>query len=229
MRHLDLGAAVRFDYDEDGFPTVQRDAYGEESEHLASLELHHSWGFFGMPHHGERDPHGTVDPSKCTQLLVAWQNESGHAWPLGDPRITGKLPRVVDGGSVWYGGNKDQPAYGYFAPKTGSLQIRVPYAFAGAAPTKNITFDIDVSSPGTEAVKIQHGVTSVEITATGVQIGNATALPVVLAPALGAYLDALETLLPAIAIPTAAPALAAFKAAAVALRLALATKVTKAA
>lgn len=229
MKHLDIGAAVRFDYDPDGFPVVQRDAYGEEVEHLEPLELHHSWGFLGMPHQGERDPQGSVDPSKCTQLLVAWQNESGHAWPLGDPRITGKLPRVVDGGSVWYGGNKDQPAYGYFAPKTGSLQIKVPYAFAGASPTKAITIDIDVSSPGAEVVRIQHGVTSVEVTATGVQLGNATAMALVLEPVLSKYLDALETVLPGIASPTGGPALAAFKAAATGLRALLATKVTKAA
>jgi YD repeat-containing protein len=229
MRNLDLGAAVRFDYDADGFPVVQRDAYGEEVELLEPLEMHHPWGFLGMPHQGERDPQGTVDPSKCTQLLVAWQNESGHAWALGDPRITHKLPRVLGGGSVWYGGNVNQPAYGYFAPITGSFQLKVPYAFAGTSPTKAITIDVDVSSPGAEVVRIQHGVTSVEVTATGVQLGNATAMALVLEPVLSKYLDALEACLPGIASPSGGPALATFKVAATALRALLATKVTTAA
>lgn len=161
MRELDICAVVLSDYDEDGYPVIQHDAFGEEQSGVQPLEMHHMWGFYGMPHSGERDALGALNPAKCAQVLTGWSNELGYAFPLGDPRLMTKLPQAGGGGSIQYGGRLAQPSFAFIDGNTGSYQIYVPYSFANATndavPMKASGFAINVRRSGQETIEIVHG------------------------------------------------------------------------
>ena len=161
MNEWDIAAGIKVAYDDNGIPTVQPDAYGEEDSGLAPYQLHHFAGFIGIPHEGEKGTNGVPKPASCAPILTAWQNETGHAWALGDLRLTRKLPQLELGGAMMYGGRKALPAFQFLDGKTGSYQTYVPYGFSDesdtATPSKAMAIAINVRTPGEESIEIVHG------------------------------------------------------------------------
>lgn len=177
MLQWDIGVCMFVGYDEDGYPIVQPDVFGEERSGTHPMELHHASGFFGMPHEPRLDPAGKLDPTGSNQVLYAWEGSQGHAIGLADVRVIDRLPKVVLGGSVHYGGRRARPAFSMFDGKTGSFQLYVPYAFSDdsddAVPSKACTIGVNVRTPGAESVEIVHGSgCAVTMTEKGVVIKN---------------------------------------------------------
>jgi hypothetical protein len=161
MREWDIAAGIKVSYADDGVPQVQPDSYGEDEAGLIPYELHHFSGFFGLPHEGERGTNLVPISNKCGKFLTAWSNDRGHAFPLGDSRMTDKLPRVTNGGAMMYGGKKALPAFTSIDGTSGSFQVYVPYQFSGetadATPSKAMAIGINVRAAGAESIEIVHG------------------------------------------------------------------------
>lgn len=96
----DIGTAVNFEYDEDGFPTVQIDALGEEKSGVAPYDLHSPHGFLSVPVDPDVDDNGT--PTLGCTTLFAMEGGRGHAWLCADPRVIVKLPTLQKGEALFY-------------------------------------------------------------------------------------------------------------------------------
>jgi len=152
---FDVGMAVLTEYDADGFLTTQIDAYGEEKSGVLPYDAHHFYGRISRPHDPETGPDGT--PRLGCVVLIGMDGGRGHVWHLGDPRVTGLLPRVKKGGNLNYGGKLKNPGFYYMDGDTGSQTIYVPYKIVNDVPQKAMTIEINVDNEGQESISIIHG------------------------------------------------------------------------
>lgn len=137
--------------DANGFIGIQFDAFGEEKSGMPAVEAHHPFGFMSRPSDPDVDPDGS--PKFGCNVLVGWDGEEAHAWPLSDPRSRLVLPVLLRGESIQYG------AAGNFVRchldgrvslfttddgtpngKTVALQVK-PDGFLFSAPWGKIVFD----------------------------------------------------------------------------------------
>lgn len=147
---FDIGVAMLTTYDEDGFPVVQVDAFGEENSGVVPYEHHSQFGIISRPH----DP---ADGQGC-QVLYAMEAGRGHAWVLSDPRVIPLLPPIDKGGSCIYGGNIKAPAFFNIDGLTNSMMFYVPYALDDdGVPQKAMSIGISVDNAGDENITIVHG------------------------------------------------------------------------
>jgi hypothetical protein len=100
---IDTGVAVLTDFDEDKFPLVQHDAYGEAGSD--PVELQHPFGFYSRPRDPEVDEAGQPKQGEACSLLILSDGDDRHSVLWGDPRYTPKIPNVGKGGSAQYGVN----------------------------------------------------------------------------------------------------------------------------
>jgi hypothetical protein len=141
------------EYDADGFLGLQVDLYGEERSGAPAFEMHSAYGFLSMPLDPEKDGNAQATANACT-VLYGWEGSRGHAWPLSDPRVIVKLPKLLKGGSMQYAATG---TYSYMDGKTGSLTTYVPYAFVGGVATKSMSIELNVDTAGQESISIIHG------------------------------------------------------------------------
>lgn len=147
---FDIGVAMLTTYDEDGFPVVQVDAFGEENSGVVPYEQHSQFGIISRPH----DP---ADGRGC-QVLYAMEAGRGHAWVLSDPRVIPLLPPIDKGGSCIYGGNIKAPTFFNIDGVTNSVMLYVPYDLDDdGVPQKAMSFSISVDNKGEEVITIAHG------------------------------------------------------------------------
>lgn len=158
---FDFGSVLVSGYDENGWPEVQYDGFGEDDGGALPCELPTWFGFRALPHPGTRAPNGDVDSERSCRVLLGRGNYDGHAWPLNDPRWSFKLPKEQPGGSMQYGGKLGQPAFSLIDGESGSYQLYVPYAFSGegedAVPAKAMSIAVNVRNAGAESIEIIHG------------------------------------------------------------------------
>lgn len=95
----ELGTVRGTTFDDDGFPMVQPDAYGDEPR-VDAYELHHPFGFFSRPLDPEVDEDGQIRVG-CS-LFRGTLGDEQFAWLAGDPRSTPILPNCGKGESIQY-------------------------------------------------------------------------------------------------------------------------------
>lgn len=155
--HMDLAVAMLGVYDADGFIGVVPDAYGQSKAGVQPYELHSPHGFLSFPLDPDTDGQG--NPGRGCTMLTALEGGRGHAWLSSDPRVVERLPRLVKGGSLLYGGPlKQRPSFALFDGTTGSYTLAVGYSFDGSGnPQKAHVFSADVRTQGSESVALLHG------------------------------------------------------------------------
>lgn len=147
---LDFSVAVLTEYDGDGFLGVQIDAFTEKGKGLPSYEAVHPFGFMSRPRDPVVDDDGEPSLGATTLRIIGGNVE--HGMVLGDPRMTGKLPRLKKGGSVMYcDTGKPTPPFFIFDGDTGGAQLYIPYAATA------MTIAIDVQTEGAESIQVVHG------------------------------------------------------------------------
>jgi len=147
---FDLGVSTYTERDADGYYRVQIDWPGGKGGQ--PVESYHPCGFLGRPRDPSVDPNGRPHIGGTT--LWAWEGSQGHAIPLSDPRVAGRLPEVKKGGSIQYADTSagaEKAPFALFDGANGSWQLYVPYGSTAA------TIAVDVSMPGVESVQIVHG------------------------------------------------------------------------
>lgn len=138
----DLASLSGTSYDADGFLTAQPSTFDDEG--AQGYEAHHPLGFFARP----RDPSDDGAPN----VLTALEGNRGHAWILGDPRVSGGLPAMQPGGAVMYAAlPAGNVAFSYLAGHAGIWQTLVPYASTACSVA------IDTSTEGQESICLDHG------------------------------------------------------------------------
>lgn len=152
---FDLGIATLSTYDEDGYPTVQIDAYGEENSGVAPYEHHSPHGLLTRCHDPETDDTG--NPTVGCAVLYGLEGGRGHAWLCSDPRIIPLLPPLRKGGLCAYGGKKLNPSFYNIDGETGSQTFYVPYKIVNGTATKAMSIEINVDEEGEESISIVHG------------------------------------------------------------------------
>jgi hypothetical protein len=149
----DLGVSMLCEYDKDGFLGLQHDPYGEQKASAPTVELHHAYGFMSSSLDPETDATAQPTANHCS-VLYGWEGSRGHAWLLGDNRVTPKLPPLVKGGSIQYGATG---SFWLIDGKTGSQIGYVPYAFINGVATKSLSFEFNVDTAGNESISLIHG------------------------------------------------------------------------
>jgi hypothetical protein len=109
------------EYDDNGFLSLQHDAFGEKGS--APLEVLHPYGFASR----QLDPEvAEGDVSYACNVLVGWEGADAVALQLNDPRVQGKIPPLKKGGSAQYGSDG---GFSVFDPETHTRTTYVPYQF----------------------------------------------------------------------------------------------------
>lgn len=152
---LDIGIAVSTVYDDDGFPGIQVDSYGEQQSGTAPYDHHSPLGILSRPHDPDTDDNG--NPLRGCTVLYGLDGGKGHAWLSHDPRTVPLLPPLKKGGLVCYGGKQKNPAFIHFDGETGSQTFYVPYSFTGDTPGKSMSIEINVDEEGKESISLVHG------------------------------------------------------------------------
>lgn len=153
--NFDIGIAMLSEYDRDGFPTVQIDAYGEKLSGAEPYELHSVHGIVSRPHDPDTDSDG--NPGLGCQVLFANEGGRGHAWLCSDPRVIPLLPPVKKGGFASYGGKLKNPAFHYVDGDTGSTTFYVPYRIENDVAQRAMTIELNVENENEESLSIIHG------------------------------------------------------------------------
>lgn len=147
---FDIGTALYTAYDDDGFLTVQIDAYGGQQSGVIPYEVHSPHGLLTRPH----DPD---DDGEC-QVLYGLEGGRGHAWFCSDPRVIPYIPQITKGGTVLYGGKVKAPSYTAFDGDTNSVVTYVPYQVdENGIAQKAMTFAFNVDNEGSESIEVTHG------------------------------------------------------------------------
>jgi hypothetical protein len=125
--HWDLAAVLLTEFDDDGFLTVQHDAYGEENKKQPPIfELHHAFGFISRPLDPEKDEDGELLPGKACTVFYATDGSTHHGFLGHDPRCVAVYPPLKKGGSAFYCATG---SFASFDGDSGTLTIYVPYEF----------------------------------------------------------------------------------------------------
>ena len=157
----DLGIATFSEYDPDGFIGVQADLYGEDKAGSPPFEGHSPFGFISRPLDPTLDAAGEPTGQSCS-ILYAWEGSRGHAWLLGDSRITPTLPQLPKGSGCLYGATSGNKASFYLVTGSttgGASHIAyAPYSFDSSGnPGKAHSFQLLVDAAGNESVQLIHG------------------------------------------------------------------------
>lgn len=137
--------------DDNGFIGVQFDAFGEQKSGMPTVEAHFPTGYAARPLDPLVDPDG--NPQFGCNVLVGWEGQEAHAWPLSDPRsrlvtallqkgeammfgAPGNFVRMHADGRISLFTTDDNTPNG----KTVALQVK-PDGFLFSAPWGKITFD----------------------------------------------------------------------------------------
>lgn len=102
MIDFDMIGVRGSEYDDDGFLALQGDHYGEDKSGRSASEAHSPYGLYGRPADPDVDADGT--PTAFASMLIGDEGNVSHTIPLGDPRLTDKLPRLKKGEVIVYGG-----------------------------------------------------------------------------------------------------------------------------
>ncbi len=179
MMDFDLSRHTVALRDEDGFVRVQPEATSAEGTRDNYEALLHA-GVITRP----------KDPTDGTgaNLFVMRQGDDGRVLIGHDPRWMSMLPDFGDGGTALYAttelaGAKKTPFVGFFgeggAEAEGTFKIEIPTAAGTATIVINATTgDVTITHPGGTVVIVK---------ATGVELGAAGGLALVLAPILEAW------------------------------------------
>lgn len=128
---------IRWDYshatysgrDEDGFPIVQADAYGDEGG--ASFSLEHPYGFYSRPH----DP----TPDGFCTLFVAKDGSTRFGLLGMDPRFIQDVPLPPKGSAMQYVAFQDggawKTAFMFLSGDDGTLQYYKPHGSSAISVT----------------------------------------------------------------------------------------------
>lgn len=152
---FDMGIAVLTTYDDDKFPSVQIDAYGEEEAGVDPYEIHSPHGLISRCHDPEVDSEAT--PTLGCNVLYAMEAGKGHAWLQSDPRTIPLLPPILKGGTVVYGGTLKNPSFININGETNSQTFYIPYKIVDDVAEKAMTIDINVDTENEESISIIHG------------------------------------------------------------------------
>lgn len=154
---FDIGIALLSEYDSDGFPTIQVDAWGEKLSGAEPYEQHSPHGILSRPHDPETDDDG--NPGLGCQVLYALEGGRGHAWVSHDSRIVPLLPQLTKGGFSYYGGKLKTPTFGYIDGETNSYHIYIPYDIDEETdvPKKSMSLEFNVDNKGRESISLIHG------------------------------------------------------------------------
>lgn len=143
---------VRWDYshvtfsgrDEDGFPIVQADAYGDEGG--ASFSLEHPYGFYSRPH----DP----TPEGFCTLLVAKDGSTRFGLLGMDPRFIPDVPLPPKGSSMQYVAYQDgdawKTAFMFLSGDDGTLQYYKPHGDSA------ISLTVGLDGSGEPTIEFRH-------------------------------------------------------------------------
>lgn len=98
----DMGVSTFTGYDEDGFPTVQTDLYGEDKAGEPAFEMHHWAGWLAIPLDPVKDSSGQPDEANAAPHLFAREGDKAYGWALGDPRSLLRVGLLNKGSAMAY-------------------------------------------------------------------------------------------------------------------------------
>jgi hypothetical protein len=148
----DISHVTQSDRDDQGYPTVQADAYGDTGG--APFYLQHQYGFYSRPH----DPE--PDRGWCT-LFVAKDGSTRHGFLGVDPRFIQSIPLPAKGSAQMYVGfnqtgsaEDSKTAFLLLDGNDGTLQFYRPH---GEDAAQSFTMGVDGDGEPTFEVRPHDG------------------------------------------------------------------------
>ncbi len=129
----DIGLVAMSEYDADGFLGIQCTGNGAPGEAaVPAAEAYFPLGLYARPQDPAVDPI-TGEPIAGVNALYAWEGNTQHAFPLTDPALVQKLPKLHKGSTFLYAQRSDgQLSYIRLSGNDGSIVLFTPGSTLGS-------------------------------------------------------------------------------------------------